>query len=76
MNPVRRSLAAALLAEGKAKEAAAEANAVLVWWPYDPVSLRILADADGPTDAAHRSRLTDAAANWTGDIRTLPATLM
>lgn len=74
--PVRRSLAAALLAEGKTKEATAEANTVLIWWPYDPVSLRILAEADGPTDAAHRSRLTDAASNWTGDIRALPLAMM
>jgi tetratricopeptide (TPR) repeat protein len=74
--PVRRSLAAALLAEGKTQAAAKEAQTVLVWWPYDPISLRLLADSGAKTDPAGRSRIRDAEANWTGDIRALPTALM
>jgi tetratricopeptide (TPR) repeat protein len=44
--PVRRSLAAALLADGKADEAATEARIVLKTWPNDPVTLAVLAQAE------------------------------
>jgi len=72
--PVRRSLAAALLAEGRTRDAAAEAQKALDRWAYDPVALRILADCavkDGRPDDARRD-LTYARANWTGDVETLP----
>ncbi len=44
--PVRRSLAAALLEQGKADEAAAEASRALKGWPNDPVTLAVLAQAE------------------------------
>jgi tetratricopeptide (TPR) repeat protein len=44
--PVRRSYAAALLDEGKAEEAAAQARQTLKTWPADPVTLAILAQAE------------------------------
>ncbi len=72
--PVRRSLAAALLAEGRTRDAAAEAQKALNRWAYDPVALRILADCatkDGRPDDARRD-LTFARSNWTGDVETLP----
>lgn len=74
--PVRRSLAAALLAQGDRAGARREVAAVLTWWPYDPVSLKLLAEIEGPADPANGTRLQQAMANWTGDITTLPAALI
>jgi len=71
--PVRRSLAAALLADGNITAALAETHAVLLRWPYDPVSLRILADcesASGQSQDAQKERAY-AQSNWTGDIGAL-----
>ena len=75
--PVRRSLAAALLADGKPDAAAAEVKRVMIRWPYDPVSLKILADSDtaqGHGADAER-QLAYAQANWTGDVSALPPAL-
>ncbi len=72
--PPRRSLAAALLAAGRRDAAAVEIRKVLIRWPYDPVSLRIAADAGAAADP--RQTLIYANANWSGDIRTLPLALM
>lgn len=72
--PVRRSLAAALLADGRPDAAATEAHKALDRWAYDPVALRILADVAakaGRTEEARRD-LVDAHANWSGDVETLP----
>ncbi len=72
--PVRRSLAAALLAQGRTRDAAAEAQKALDRWAYDPVALRILADCatkDGRAEDARRD-LTYARSNWTGDVEALP----
>lgn len=44
--PVRRSLAAALLAEGQAAPALGQARAVLAKWPDDPLSLSVAARAE------------------------------
>ena len=44
--PVRRSLAAALLEQGQADQAVAEANRTLKVWPNDPVTLAVLAQAE------------------------------
>jgi tetratricopeptide (TPR) repeat protein len=44
--PVRRSYAAALLEQGKADEAAAQARLTLKTWPADPVTLAVLAQAE------------------------------
>ncbi len=76
--PVRRSLAAALLADGKIKPAETEARAALTRWPYDPMSLRIMADvhtANGEGEAA-KQQLDYARSNWTGDITKVPLALM
>ena len=75
--PVRRSLAAALEAQGKSQAAAAEARRAMVRWPFDPVSLDILADSErrvGQTDEAGR-QLAYARANWTGDVSQMPLAL-
>jgi tetratricopeptide (TPR) repeat protein len=75
--PVRRSLAAALEADGKPEAAAAEARKAMVRWAFDPVSLGILADSErrvGQTDEARR-QLAYARANWTGDVSAMPLAL-
>jgi hypothetical protein len=76
--PVRRSLAAALEAQGKPQAAAAEARKAMVRWAYDPVSLGILADAErrqGQAEDAGR-QLAYARANWTGgDVSAMPMAL-
>ena len=67
--PPRRSLAAALLASGNAKDALREADAALLQRPLDPVTLSVRADilaALGQTDAAAKDRAV-AAARWRGD---------
>jgi len=74
--PVRRSLAAALLAQGDRAGALREVTTVLLGWPYDPVSLKLLSDISGDPGPAQETRLQQAMANWTGDIRTLPAAQM
>lgn len=66
--PVRRSLAAALLADGKADQAASEARAVLKTWPNDPVTLGVLAQAErklGDGQAANL-HLAQARKGWRG----------
>jgi hypothetical protein len=72
--PVRRSVAAALLAKGDPMAAEVEVNAALARWPLDPQSLRILADcqqAMGHTEEAKRQHAL-AVANWLGDAAALP----
>lgn len=72
--PVRRSLAAALLADGKTAQAEAEAKTVLTRWFYDPQTLRILAEAAaklGRPDEARR-QLDYARSNWTGELQATP----
>jgi hypothetical protein len=71
--PVRRSVAAALLAKGDPM-AEVEVNAALARWPLDPQSLLILADcqqAMGHTEEAKRQHAL-AVANWLGDAAALP----
>jgi tetratricopeptide (TPR) repeat protein len=73
----RRRLAAALLADGKPAAAAAEAKRAMVRWPYDPVSLKILADsetAEGQGADAER-QLAYAHSNWIGDVSAMPPAL-
>ncbi|MGZ3344250.1 MAG: hypothetical protein ACXU82_06415 [Caulobacteraceae bacterium] len=56
--PVRRSLAAAELKLGKARDAARDADASLKLWPQDGLALQVLAAAEtaqGHTDAAQRA---------------------
>ena len=76
--PPRRSLAAAYLADGKRDQALREINTVLVRWPYDPLSLRIVSDieaANGRPEEAERQR-GYALSNWTGDIAAVPLGLI
>jgi hypothetical protein len=72
--PVRRSLAAALLAKRDAKGAEREATAVLQIWSLDPVTLAIRAAARQALhepDAA--ADLAAAHAGWHGDPAQLTA---
>ena len=66
--PARRSLAAALLAGGRAEEARVEANAVLAKWPKDPMSLLVLSRAEAALghQAAATDALARARAGWSG----------
>ncbi|HEY1425166.1 MAG TPA: hypothetical protein VGF50_00715 [Caulobacteraceae bacterium] len=72
--PVRRSLAAALLAKGDAVSAEREADAVLKTWRLDPVTLAIRAQAEQalrqPGAAAD---LSAARSGWHGDPGALVA---
>jgi tetratricopeptide (TPR) repeat protein len=68
--PVRRSLAAALLASGDAQGAAREARVTLARRPADPVALNVLAQAErklGQADAADQ-HLARARKTWMGDL--------
>ena len=66
--PVRRSLAAALLAKGDAAGAERESAKVLGVWKLDPITLAIRADAEAALNqpGAARDRL-DAQRLWHGD---------
>lgn len=72
--PVRRSLAAALLAKGDAAGAEREADAVLKTWRLDPVTLAIRADAEQALrQPAAAADLAAALSGWHGDARSLAA---
>jgi len=66
--PARRSVAAALLADGQPDKALVEANAVLAKWPRDPMSLVIVSRAEAALGRrpAAEAALTRARAGWTG----------
>jgi hypothetical protein len=67
-SPVRRGLAAALLASGDAEGAAAEARATLARRPADPVSLNVLAQAEQRMGQAGQAdtHLAQARKGWVG----------
>ena len=74
--PIRRSYAAALLADGRPEEAAEQARNVLKTWPNDPVTLDLLARAelklgDGKAAELH---LAQARRGWRGGARLAAAT--
>ena len=72
--PLRRSVAAALLAQGNARAAKIEAQQALRTWPDDPLSLRVLADCDqamGET-GEWQAILSSADRNWTGSVASVP----
>jgi tetratricopeptide (TPR) repeat protein len=76
--PVRRSLAAALLADGKEDQAATEARSVLKTWPNDPVTLAVLAQAerklgDGKSADLHLAQARDS---WHGTSALAAATTL
>jgi len=72
--PVRRDMAAALLAMGKAKDALREADATLKSTPKEPVTLALKAQAEAKLGlAAHAAADRNAAlALWHGDRAMLP----
>lgn len=70
--PVRRSLAAALLAQGDAKAAAHEADAVLDTWKLDPVTLAIRSKAEeSRKDPRAQADWSAAVHAWHGEPREL-----
>jgi predicted Zn-dependent protease len=74
--PVRRDMAATLLAMGKPKDALREAEQTLRSTPKEPVTLAIKAEAEGKLGQAVEAA-TDrqaALAAWRGDRRLLPGT--
>lgn len=70
--PVRRGLAAALLAQGQAEAADHEAAAVLKAWKLDPIALAIRSKAEESLNDPHAKLDWNAAIhNWHGDARQL-----
>jgi tetratricopeptide (TPR) repeat protein len=72
--PVRRSVAAALLAQGDALGAEHQLTASLEGWPNDPLALYLLSRAQralGKQSEAARS-LSRAKASWAGDVEAMP----
>jgi tetratricopeptide (TPR) repeat protein len=67
--PVRRSLAAALLARGEHRSARLQLLATLKHWPDDPVSLTLLAQAERGLGRAAEARAAEALAarGWSGE---------
>ena len=66
--PERRSLAAALLAAGDPRRAAEEARTALKTWPREPLTLRVLADAERAAGqgAEAAQDLAGSKAGWRG----------
>ena len=76
--PLRRSVAAALLAQGNARAAKIEAQQALRTWPDDPLSLRVLADCDQALGETGEwlAILSSADRNWTGSVASVPLALI
>jgi hypothetical protein len=73
--PTRRSLAAAMLANGDAAGAKAKIEELLTDWPSDPYSLWVLAEAEaalGNAEAAEAARVRSRV-EWAGGAMTLAA---
>lgn len=71
--PTRRSLAAAMLANGDAAEAKAKIEELLVDWPSDPYSLWLLAEVEtalGNTAAAEAA-MARSRVEWVGETKSL-----
>jgi hypothetical protein len=76
--PVRRSLAAALLAGGDPAGAEVEARRALARWSEDPIGLAILSGAahgEG-REAESRALMALARSRWSGDLATMTPALM
>ena len=76
--PIRRSVAAALLASGNPGAAEVEARQALAEWSRDPQSLRVLADSErklGETREGQK-QIRLAQTNWSGSIEKLPLSLL
>lgn len=76
--PIRRSLAAALLAQGRYADAQVEARRSLDVWPHDGLALKVLADAQAKAGQAAEAKagLAEARAAYHGDLATMPAALI
>ncbi len=77
--PVRRSLAAALLADGQAAPALGQARAVLVKWPDDPLALSVAGRAEallGQAGFAARDAAAARAGWGDGDPSTVSLNLI
>jgi tetratricopeptide (TPR) repeat protein len=76
--PVRRSLAAALLADGQTRAAQTEARTALAAWVGEPMALMVLARAErGLGDSAGGVRDEAAARRgWSGDPAAVPLALI
>jgi predicted Zn-dependent protease len=72
--PVRRSLAAALLAAGDAEGARRQLAASLERWPGDPLALLTLARAEQALGNVERANLHlgQAQAAWAGEVAAVP----
>jgi tetratricopeptide (TPR) repeat protein len=68
--PIRRSVAAAELKAGKARNAEADARESLKGWPDDPLALRVLAEAERAQGRAAQADADLARARklWQGDL--------
>ncbi|MBB5060411.1 hypothetical protein HDF16_005147 [Granulicella aggregans] len=71
--PIRRSVAAALLAGGDPRASKVEVQQALLHWSSDPLSLELLAESEKALGRCEDAEKQDAAArqNWLGDIRSL-----
>ena len=72
--PVRRSLAAAMLAAGQHEKAKHQLVASLEEWPRDPLALYALARAEQAlgNSAAAAKALAEAKAGWAGNVEAVP----
>jgi tetratricopeptide (TPR) repeat protein len=76
--PIRRSVAAALLAAGNPAAAEVEARQALSVWSRDPQSLRVLAESErklGETEEGQK-QIRLAQTNWSGSVERLPLSLL
>ena len=70
--PVRRSLAEAELRAGCIDQAEADARTVLKTWPDEPLTERVLADADKARGHDGAAWLDKAKGRWKGDLAAIP----
>jgi hypothetical protein len=76
--PIRRSVAAALLAAGNPGAAEVEARQALSAWSRDPQSLRVLAESErklGETEEGQK-HIRLAQTDWSGNVEKLPLSLL
>lgn len=76
--PLRRSVAAAMLARGNARAAKVELQQALTFWHDDPLSLRVLAECDREMGHAKESQAAMSAAQseWIGSLDSVPLSLI
>lgn len=74
--PIQRSYAAALLEAGEPQRALTEAEASLVKFPNDPLTLVALARAQAALGRPSEAAIAKAGNGWTGDPISLPTSLL